>query len=503
MQTLTRPPKISGPLFQPRRPRRPRRRRFSPLVLIGAAVTVVTVLGAGAFLVMRPHLGSHAANVNMDCTLIVPPQPLTAQGLATPYQLRATNPDNGPCNEANANQSAFVEAAILDPATGQISIYSPLVIDQNTQPAAAPVKPNLPQNAVVGIWFGFNGNNLTLRGKQGSLQQSNCVNGLPGSVFGQFAYCNAVNFFNAANQAIAAGILTVPALGMANDGQMCPTTRDFSVVDMDQSDNLPTQYIANADGQTAQLTAANMAAIPNATVLGNPSDNALLDKFIDPALGCQPWMAPNLADPGRMVPSLALDELLANAHQPAPVALVPLGDDMTVINGQPSLKKTNLYRAGVDQPPAPNQQAASTTTYCQNILAATTRINNDATLTKGQPSPMPAAASNLFNFLAMRLQATLGPNGLNCTGLLNIANPVTTQTDGNGVVISATINTNGTNQGANAPNCVVNNQTIAACNGTAAIGNQNCTFAMNANNSQVNINCTPAQGSNNNGSDNN
>src|SRR5260370_37114940 len=29
--------------------------------------------------------------VNMDCTLIVPPNPLSAQGLVTPYQLTAAN----------------------------------------------------------------------------------------------------------------------------------------------------------------------------------------------------------------------------------------------------------------------------------------------------------------------------------------------------------------------------------------------------------------------------
>src|SRR5579883_2238642 len=138
---------------------RSRRRRFSPLMLVGVVVSVVVGL-IGAVVFILPHIGTHAAAVNMDCTLIVPANPLTAQGLATPYQLVATNAGNGPCNEANANQSAFVQAAILNPATGQISAYEPLVIDQGTQPAAAPVVPQLPQNAVVGIWFGFNATTL-------------------------------------------------------------------------------------------------------------------------------------------------------------------------------------------------------------------------------------------------------------------------------------------------------------------------------------------------------
>ena len=116
MQTLTPPSKKAGTKFQLARPKR--RQRFSPLMLIGALVTVVIVLGAGAFLLTRSHTGSHAAAtaVNGDCTLIVPPNPLTAQGLATPWQLVATNPNNGPCNQANTAQTTFVQGAVFDPA---------------------------------------------------------------------------------------------------------------------------------------------------------------------------------------------------------------------------------------------------------------------------------------------------------------------------------------------------------------------------------------------------
>src|SRR5712691_13393664 len=110
------------------------RRRFSPLILVGVIVSLaIALIGAGVFVL--PHIGSRAANtVNGDCTLVVPAQPLTAQGLATPYQLVATNPDNGPCNEANPAQAAFVQAAVIDPATGKIAVYDPLIVDQGTQP---------------------------------------------------------------------------------------------------------------------------------------------------------------------------------------------------------------------------------------------------------------------------------------------------------------------------------------------------------------------------------
>jgi hypothetical protein len=314
-----------------------RGKHFSPIMLVGLSVPVVLALVTTTVFLL-PRLGSHAAAVNGDCTLIVPRNPLSAQGLATPYQLVATNPGNGPCNEANKAQAAFVQGAVIDPA-GAISIYNPLVIDQGTQPAAQPVVPQLPANGIVALWFGFNGNNLTLQGTNGSLRRGRCVNGANGSIFGQFAYCNAPAFFMAANQAIQAGLLTPPALGKANDGQPCPSVRDFGVVDMDQSDNVVTTYLVTANGQTAQVTAANVAALQNAQTQVNGSDNRLLAIALDGALGCTPWMAPDLADPGQMLPALPLNELQAAAQQAAPVALVPAGDPMVLNNNQPDLNK--------------------------------------------------------------------------------------------------------------------------------------------------------------------
>src|SRR3989442_10174447 len=115
---------------------------FSPLLLTGILVPVILALVATAVFVL-PKIQTHAAAaINADCTLIVPSNPLTAQGLATPYQLVATQPANGPCNEANAAQAAFVQAAVVDPARGNIAVYDPLVIDRGAQPAIAPLVPN-------------------------------------------------------------------------------------------------------------------------------------------------------------------------------------------------------------------------------------------------------------------------------------------------------------------------------------------------------------------------
>src|SRR2546421_2837129 len=418
-----------------------RRKRFSPLMLVGLSVPVVLALIASAVFIL-PRLASHAAAVNGDCTLIVPSKPLSAQGLATPYQLVATDPANGPCNESNKAQAAFVQGAVIDTATGQISIYNPLVIDQGTRPAAAPLVPKLPANGVVALWFGFNGNNLTLQAADGSLKQGRCINGANGSIFGQFAYCNAPAFFRAANQAMQAGLLNAPPLGKANDGKPCPSVRDFGVVDMDQSDNVVTTYLVTGNGQIAQMTTANKAALGAAQTQVNGSDNRLLAVALDGALGCTPWMAPDLADPGKMLPALPLNELQAAVLQASPVARVPAGDPMVITNNQPDINKLNAYRRGVDQSPVSTLVAASTTTYCRHLLAiGPARIQLDMQLTQGRPSPDPAVANSLFTFLAQRFVASYGANGLNCVGLLNKPDPITVTTDANGVAISAIINT--------------------------------------------------------------
>jgi len=430
----------------------PRSRRF-PLhrgrrpAMIGAALVAVATVAVATVLITHNagQAKAAAAAVNPNCTLIVPANPLTAQGLATPYQLVATDPAAGPCNEANANQSAFVESAILTPA-GQLTTYDPLVIDQGTQPAAPTVPAQVVAGSTVGIWFGFNGTNLTLQAANGTdaLNQGQCVNGQNGSIFGQFSYCDAPAFFQAANIAIGNNQLQVPAVGTAKDGKTCPTLRDFSVVDQDQSDNVVTHYLATANGQTAQNNAANVAKLAGAVDLANGSDNLLLTKFIDPALGCTPWTTPDQSSDGNPTAALATDELSAAANQQAPIALVPLTDPMTLNNANASTTKTNLYRQGVDQGTiGGGGDNGNGATYCTNLFtnaAGIQRVFNDQAMFANAPSVDAAMATNLFTFLAMRAQASFG--NLNCQGLTNMNNPITL-TMNNNIVTAATFTQGG------------------------------------------------------------
>jgi hypothetical protein len=413
------------------------RQGFSPVALVTIIVPAILVLIAGVTVATsltnptfakggkHKHQRQQQQAQMVNCTLTVPANPLSAQGLATPYQL------GGGCDEANPKQAAFVQAAVIDPA-GNISVYNPLVVNQGQQPAAPPVVPNIPAMSTVGIWFGFNGNNLTLQDMNGSLKQGNCVNGGPdGSIFGQFAYCDAPAFFQAANAAMAAGKINPnpanAALGMGKDGLTCPSVRDFGFVDQDQSDNVTTTY---NNGQ-----------------LVNGSDNRLVAVALDTALGCTPLMAPDLAN-GGMTTALPLNELQAAAQQVPPKALVPMGDPMTLVNNNPNAAKTDAYRVGVDQPLVAASDGGNTTTYCNNLLnVAPQRLMTDAPLTGAANSPDPAVASTLFTFLAQRFQTTFeGPPG---TGLQCAAanqGPVQAQKNANGVAVSATITVNGQTQ---------------------------------------------------------
>src|SRR5579864_5372454 len=104
------------------------RRRFNLSTLNAEFFAKALWIAIGLAVLAAPAIAFAQAAVNQDCTLIVRHNPLTAGGLATPYELVATNPANAPCHEADKNQSAFVQAAIIDKDTGQISIYNPLVI---------------------------------------------------------------------------------------------------------------------------------------------------------------------------------------------------------------------------------------------------------------------------------------------------------------------------------------------------------------------------------------
>lgn len=384
--------------------------------------------GAGAAINTQQTAAQAAASMN--CSLAVPANPLSAAGLATPWQL------GDGCSMANAGtEGAFVEATILAP-NGQLSVYSPLVVTAGTQPAAAPVAPVIAAGSVVEISIGFNGTNLFLTGA--GANAGRCVDASGQSVFGQVSACNAVAFYQAANAEVARGTLKIPALGTATDGQVCETTRDFALIDQDQSDNVVSQYLITAGGQTAQNSPANNATLAGATVLTNGSDDALLSEFVDPANGCTPFTAPDTTYPKVSAPSQALNELQAQASQQGTIAVVPPNDEMTLVGGQMSIAKTNAYRSLVDQPllAANTSPATVAASYCQNMVnIGAARDNLDMAKDAAFTSPVPAVGNNLATFLGNRLSMSFV--NLNC-GNDGLTNPVNVTLDGNGVATAVT-----------------------------------------------------------------
>jgi len=356
------------------------------------------------------------------CRLWIPDDPLSAPGLAIPYRL---------LDCSMADTPAFVQASILDHDTGFMSVYSPLVINDGTLPGAPPVVPVLPQNRTVGLWFGSNADVLVLENDLG-LRAAECVNGIPYSPFGQFAYCNAPRFFAEIHRLGR----HAPPLGIAMDGLPCPTSTDFFIVDADPNDNLQTTYLLLPGARTAQNTVANRQRFTRFRVLENPSDEALLTESINPAVGCESLLAPDLADPGQRVASLALNEIQA-LLQGAPAALIPAGNPMTLVDGRQSLEKLNLYRLGVNQPRVQQLRDASTTTFCDGLVRiGGARIADNKARLSVAPSPAPDVATNLFTFLANRLSVSF--ELLKCKKLLGVRNPVSLTRTGN-IVSAATI----------------------------------------------------------------
>jgi len=451
--------------------RRRGRNNRTARIAVPVTAAVALSLGVGVFVAasgggpakVHPAAASSqevtSGAVNTNCDIIVPAHPLTAKGLATPYQLTGHDGDSpgaSGCQMINSIKlGAFVQATILDTQTGGLYVYNPLVVTRGTRSAVAPVVPKLPSHAVVTIDIGFNGEILRQVGATpNALREGNCTDGGPGSPFGQVSFCNGPEFFKAAFALERSGRLVIPSAGISRKmavtggklgtGRACPTVRNFDMVDQDPSDNVTTAYLLNpATGRTAQATSANKARMPNAEMLVNGSDNGLIDNFLDPALGCTPLKAPDLGNHGVMSTSQALDELLAARNEPTNAALIPENDGMvTDIGGNIDLAKADLYRSEIGQPLVNSRTQASSSPqmFCQNLINIQTPfLAANEHLFAAWPSPVPTAGDTLYTFLASRLAGSF--DELNCANF-GLAQPVTGMvTNGAGAATQVTMNT--------------------------------------------------------------
>jgi hypothetical protein len=403
-------------------------------LLAGSILAVGNVVHAQGGAASQP--GAAATQQGVECTVTMPAHALTAQGLASPWELGGG--DGEGCDETVKDEAAFVDATIYDPATNELSIYRPLVVTAGTEPAVDPPVPALPAGAVVEISVGFNGDELTLADRNGGRDaaEAHCVNGMPGSIFGQEIFCNAPALF-----AAAGGTVAFPGRETSSDdGRPCPTTESWEIVDQDQSDNTTTNYLV-AGARTAQNTVANQRRLGGA-VIGNGSDNNLYTRFYAPAIHCRPPTATDLTDPDHPVQSTtsAMLSLYARSVDDPLPALIPLGDPFTQLDGRPSLAKTNLYRDQVDQPRAATRAAASTATYCRNLLnVGLVKIELDKPFLEAfGSSPDTGISSDLHLFVLNRFMESW--DNLACERHTGIPNPVTVTTGADGQVIGARVN---------------------------------------------------------------
>jgi hypothetical protein len=424
-------------------------------VALGTPVSPSPPAGSSGLMTPTP---TKILTANADCDIIVPANPLTAQGLATPYQLTGTDrqtPAQSGCEMANgAKLGAFVEATILDPATGALSVYDPLVVTRGTRPAVRTSVPKIPANAVVTIDFTFNGKDLFQVGATPTtLADANCVNGQPGSIFGQVSFCNGSNFFNAVKKDERARLLKVPSPGTSDKiipsggdlgtGTVCPVTRNFEVAGQDPGDNVTTGYLLNPlTGQTAQETTSNAGNMAGATQLYSRSASTLLDRYLDPLLGCIPFQAPDLDNNDVPTTSEALDEIVAGAYQPKIAALVPENAE-TVRSGVGEFDpaKADVYREELGQAPvdAATNRTSSPEVYCQNLVDIQTPFlaANRKLLATAQ-SPATAVGDNLLTFMANELNMSF--TDLGCQRF-RLTNPVVVNENGAGAAVAATFNT--------------------------------------------------------------
>jgi hypothetical protein len=219
---------------------------------------------------------------------------------------------------------------------------------------------------------------------------------------------------------------------------------------MDPDDNVVSTYLLLPNGMLAQNTPANAGNNTAAQVLANGSDEGLVAGILDPLVGCTPFKVPSITAPTGMSAGLSNNELTAFKFPPAVVSFVPMNDPMVVVTNAntgaitPSTQKTNLYRAGVGQPPVSAAASGDATQFCMNFPQGCLYIAKNQALFAGAASPMPGVANNLFTFMAQRWSNSFAAApALGCVNLLgngNITNPIALTASGC-VVTAVSINT--------------------------------------------------------------
>ena len=364
--------------------------------------------------------GVTSSAVNTDCDIIVPAHPLTAKGLATPYQLTGhadSSPGASGCQMINSVKlGAFVQATILDTRTGALSVYDPLVVTKGTRPAVAPGGAEAAQPRRHHHRHRLQrrdpppGRRDAGRAPPGPLHRRRTGLALRAGVVLQ-------------RPRLLQGGLRPRALraaghpvrrdfqedgrdrGRAGNGPGLPDRAQLLMVDQDPSDNVTTAYLLNpATGRTAQATAADKGAHAARQDAGQRQRQRPHRQLPRPGARLHPVGSARPGEPRRDDHVPGARRVARRRYEPKNAALIPENDGMvTDIGGNIDLAKANLYRSEIGQPLVNKRTQASSSPqmFCQNLINIQTPFlaANERVLAAA-PSPVPTAGDTLYTFLA-------------------------------------------------------------------------------------------------------
>ena len=267
---------------------------------------------------------------------------------------------------SNPNLQAFVEADIINPRTGSIKVYNPLVITEGTQPPPAGAA-RVPRGDVVAIMFGFNGGNLLLTGTEKRCSRTTASTASR-VLLSQVAYCNSPAFYRAANRDIARGVLKIPPLATGDDGQPCPlpaTSPWWTRPRRQHGRRLPADRENGRPPRTGQGDAAALSEGPRRSTT---AATTRWSQVMDPALGCARYRLHDKTAPARCrLRQVTPTNCCATAARTTPVALVPLNDPMTQVNGHNNRARPTRSRYELDQALI-GQGGELAEDYCEDMM---------------------------------------------------------------------------------------------------------------------------------------
>lgn len=362
------------------------------------------------------------------CSVIVPNNPLTEIGLSTPYILKSFKNSSLNCNIGN--NSIFIEAVILDLNNGNYEVYNPIIIDEYIVDYKV-IKPIIPENSIIGIWFSSNNLKFRLTGSTDSYNiinsviDGNCIDGIENSPFGNFAYCNAYYFFLKANSLVNKNIINIKPLK-----NNCLTTRSYAFIPRYEISSISSYSYIILDNNT--LIQNEIFNITNnyKKIININSNNRLLNDFINPSTNCIINNFKNCLAFNEIYSSYTINE----NNQ----ALIPYNHPNVLVNGKINLEKLNYYRIGFNQKTINTVDNYENVNFCNNIYNdALNYMYENYDYLNNFSSPDYKIATNLLNYICNRFIETW--KILDCENLTNNKCPIIIEKDYQNITISNNI----------------------------------------------------------------